>query len=142
MSAWLCENGTLSLVVDVIKSDSFRKYYDVNREYCDKSEEELIHLLSDINTTNLHYLYESFPSGVEQSIMDNLGYVELDVSNAQRHMSVCSFIYQSCDCDENSGNMLYLLLRKWREDYYKIYSDEHDTCEWDIDCPLDSIGGC
>ena len=141
MSAWLCENKLLSLVVDVVKSDTFGKYYDTEREYCDKSEKELIQILSDINTTNLHYLYESFPSDVEQNIMDNREYIKQDVSNAQRHMSVCSFIYQSCDCDENDYNKLYMLLRKWREDYYKVYCDDHDKCEWDIDNPIKTIGG-
>ena len=133
MSAWLCENKLLSLVVDVIKSGSFRKYYDTDELYSEKSEIELIEELSDINCTNLHYLYEEFPSEFEKDIIDNREYVKLDVSNAQRHMSVCSFIYQSCDCEGNGNNLLYSLLRKWRDDYYKIYCDEHDNCEWDID---------
>lgn len=134
MSAWLCENKLLSLVVDVVKSDAFGKYYDVEHEYCDKSEDELIHMLSDINARNLEYLYDSFPSEVEQDILDNLGYVKLDVGNAQRHMSVCSFIYQSCDCvDYDVDNGLFTLLMRWRDDYYKVYCCEHDDCKWDID---------
>ncbi len=139
MSAWLCENKTLSLVVDVIKSDSFRKYYDVDGKYYNKSENELVRLLSDINVKNLTYLYDSFPCEEEVEIMENREYIKQDVSNAQRHMSVCSFIYQSCDCDDNEKNDLYMLLRKWREDYYEIYGDDHKCCAWDIDNPINEV---
>lgn len=140
MSAWLCENKLLSLVVDVVKSETFKKYYDVENEYSDLDEDEIIQLLSDINTINLQYLYDSFPCEAETNVINNREYIKQDESNAQRHLSVASFIYQSCDCDENKENKLYLLLRQWCDDYYKIYVDEHDDCEWDIDNPLETIG--
>lgn len=136
MSAWLCESGTLSLVVDVIKSSSFSRYYDVCGEFSDLSEDVLMDLLSSINVTNLCYLYDSFPSVEERVILDGLEYKCLDVSNEQRYLSVCSFIYQSCDCDVNRSGKLFGLLVRWRDDYGKVYDDCTDGCVWDIDNPL------
>ena len=49
MSAWLCGNKTLSCVVDIIKSNDFKKNYDIANEYCNKEKNELIDILSDLN---------------------------------------------------------------------------------------------
>lgn len=140
MSAWLCENKLLSIVVDVIKSNEFRNNYDTNHKYCDKDELELLNQLSDINTGNLHYLYSSFPSEIEERIMNNREYVPIDVNEYQKHKSVCSFIYQSCDYidyDKLDDDDLFNLLLKWRDSHIN-YEDnvEWEKAEWDIDNPI------
>lgn len=137
MSAWLCENKLLSIVVDVVKSEDFRNNYDVNGDYSDLSEGELLDLLSEINVNNLRYLYDSFPDDYEQGILDNREYVRLSVSDFQRHKSVASFVYQSCDFSGNEDIPLFCLLVKWRDDYDGlVYSSEWDEAEWDIDNPI------
>lgn len=55
MSAWLCENKTLSLVVDIIKSNEFQAY---DKEcYGLKDTFELMCLLSNLNTKSLDCRY-------------------------------------------------------------------------------------
>ena len=137
MSAWLCENKLLSLVVDVVKSETFKKY-DIFKEYSEKSKEELMNELHGINSDNLEYLY---PDDVEFRTLNDIHYIKQDVSDAQRHKSVCSFIYQSCDVFDEGDNRLFDLLCMWRDDFDGIVDGkEWDMAEWDIDNPLDTIG--
>ena len=134
MSAWLCKNKLLSLVVDVVKSNSFRYEYDICNDYSDKSEQELMEMLHGINAHNLEYLY---PDDVEFRTLDNIEYVKQDVSDVQKHKSLASFIYQSCDVYDEGDNRLYDLLCEWRNDYQEIYEgDEWNKAHWNIDVPL------
>ena len=137
MSAWLCEDMLLSVVVDVIKSEDFRRNYDVDGVYSDLSEDVLMGLLSEINANNLRYLYDSFPNDFEQRVLECRGYVGLSVSDFQRHKCVASFVYQSCDFSGNEDIPLFGLLIKWRDDYDSLrHSSEWDDAEWDIDNPM------
>lgn len=137
MSAWLCEDKLLSIVVDVVKSEDFRNNYDVDGDYSDLSESELMDLLSKINVNNLHYLYDSFPNDYERSVLEGRRYVGLGVSDFQRHKCVASFVYQSCDFEGNMDIPLFKLLVKWRDDYDGFRcSPEWDAAEWDIDNPI------
>ena len=130
MSAWLCGNKTLSLCVDVIKSDEFEEYDIWN--YRLEENSELMDLLSELNTKSLNCRY-----GEDEShILKLRDYVNLDVSAAQRHKSVRCYLYQTCECPENQNHPLFESLEKWSMYTYSKYEIEHDKCEWDIDDPI------
>lgn len=130
MSAWLCENKTLSLVVDIIKSDEFQAYDD--ECYGLKDTFELMCLLSNLNTKSLDCRY----GYSEDHILKNIRYIPLDVSDAQRHKSVRCYLYQTCECSENEEHPLFKALEEWSDDTYDKFEPEHDKCEWDIDNPI------
>ena len=121
MSAWLCGNLTLSCCVDVIKEYRLGKYYE-------KSKEELIDILSDLNTKSLNCRY-----GVSRyHILENRKYISLDVSDAQKYMSVRCYLYQTCECEENEEHPLFKALQEYVEENLK-YENERDNCHWDLD---------
>lgn len=136
MSAWLCENKTLSLVVDTIKSDEFKENYNYkgkdslgfDADGVEDNEELLIHL-STLNSFNLDCLY-----GMDDdNHLDEVKYIKQDVSDAQRHMSVCCYIYQTSDYEDMYNSPLFKALKQWRDDNYAKYDHWQDTCKWDID---------
>ena len=136
MSAWLCGNKTLSLVVDTIKTEEFQKNYDYKGkdsfgfEATEETDElELLKHLSELNSFNLDRLY-----GMDDDNHSNdFKYIKQDVSEAQRHMSVCCYIYQTSDYEDMYNSPLFNALKKWRDDNYEKYDHWHDTCKWDID---------
>ena len=128
MSAWLVGNNTLSLCVDVIKSDDFKPYDTGN--YAAKSKEELIDILSDLNTKSLNCRYGENPS----HILKNRGYTPLDVEDGQRHKSVACYLYQTCECPEIVKHSLFDSLLKWEEDNFEKYLN--GNYQWDIDNPI------
>ena len=134
MSAWLCEKGTLSLVVDVIKCDSF-KNYDVGN-YANKSNEELLGILSDLNTKSLNCRYGKS----EDNVLQNREYVSLDVEDGQKYKSVCCYLYQTCECLDIVEHPLFSALDKWRMDN-REYEDYKGEYYWDIDNFLDNLDG-
>lgn len=129
MSAWLCENKTLSLCVDVIKSDDF-KLYDVGN-YGEKTEEELIQILTDLNTKSLNARYGES----EYNVLKNPKYINLNVDDGQKHKSVACYTYQTCEAEYCREHPLFQSLEEWEranqqhEDYWDLY-------EWDIDNPI------
>ena len=126
MSAWLCENGTLSLVVDVIKSDSFKEY-DVEN-YADKNNKELVDILSDLNTKSLNCRYGKS----EDNILQNREYINLNVEEGQKYKSVCCYLYQTCECLDIVEHPLFSALDEWRMDN-RQYEDYKGLYHWDID---------
>ena len=132
MSAWLCGNKTLSLCVDVIKSEEFKKY-DTDEVYSSMQSLELVELLSDLNTKSLNCRY-----GVNKkmNVLSNKQYIPLNVSDAQKHKSVRCYLYQTCESEECCQHPLFKLLKEWSEDVYEKYSPFHKECEWDMDTPL------
>lgn len=130
MSCWLCGNRTLSLVVDVIKSDDF-KDYDTNN-YAQKTNKELMDKLSELNTWSLDCRYGKS----EDNKLDNINYKNMTVSPAQRHKSVRCYIYQTCEGIGNEDDPLYKALDQWSQDTYPKYEAEEDECYWDIDNPI------
>lgn len=135
MSAWLCRNGTLSLVADTIKTEEFQKTYDTTGTG-KLEKEEIISRLTAYNTKNLDCLYGQDMDNV----LENPTYIKQNVSNAQRHMSVCCYLYQTMDCFTEGEEPLLDSLTRWRDDNYEKYDHWHDTCEWDIDRQLEKIG--
>ena len=132
MSAWLCGNKTLSLCVDVIKSDEFKKEFDVNGEYCERDVLELLYELSYLNTKSLDARY-----GVsEDNILKDKEYVSLNVDDGQRYKSVCCYLYQTCESEESCNDPLFQLLDYWCEDKRKVFEEVVDNYYWDIDCPI------
>ena len=95
MSAWLCENKTLSLVADVITSPEWAKEYD-EHFYNEMEKDKLVNVLNWYNRRNLDYLYEDGADGFGKS---EPVYVELDVSPVQRYKSVRCYLYQTLDYD-------------------------------------------
>lgn len=138
MSAWLCGNGTLSLVVDVIKSDGFNEYD--TEGYSNKSNEELIGILSDLNTKSLNCRYGQS----EDNILQNRKYLSIDVGEGQRHKSVTCYLYQTCECIDIVEHPLFKALDKWRMDAWENDDGSivHGDYYWDIDLYLDKIGVC
>ena len=126
MSAWLCENGTLSLVVDVIKSDSFKEY-DVEN-YADKNNKELVDILSDLNTKSLNCRYGKS----EDNILQNREYINLNVEDGQKYKSVCCYLYQTCECLDIVEHPLFSALDEWRMNN-RQYEDYKGLYHWDID---------
>lgn len=131
MSAWLCGNKTLSLVVDVIKSDSFKKYDDNMFQYIDN--EELIDILSELNTMSLNCRYGKHDS----NILHDREYVKLNVDDGQRFKSVSCWLYQSGECYNSYDDDLYQALEAWCDDNELKYNENYDEYEWDIDNPID-----
>ena len=127
MSAWLCENLTLSCCVEVIKSDGF-KDYDVEG-YAQKSNQELIEILSDLNTKSLDCRYGKSPS----HILEERHYCPLNVDDGQRHKSVCCYLYQTCECSENEEHPLFKALDEWADDNDSKFN--WDNYYWDLDNP-------
>lgn len=132
MSAWLCGNGTLSLVADVIKSAEFAEKYDPNTLWSYREPIDLVQKLSSYNSENLDYLYGTDSDNYE----NNLEYVELNVSDAQKHKSVACYLYQTTDLPYNRDILLLQSLRKWVEDHRAEFEPWWDTVEWDIDRSL------
>ena len=132
MSAWLCGNKTLSLVVDVIKSEEFRENYDLdNSSQLDK--DELMGKLSLMNTMSLNHRYGES----DEHKLEDIKYEELDVSSCQRHKSVCCYLYQTCEDPDVYDSNLYKALDWWAENHYDDFSiDESLICHWDIDNPI------
>ena len=126
MSAWLCRKGTLSLVVDVIKSDDFKEY---SQEYQSKSKDELIEVLADLNTKSLDYRYGES----EYHVLQDRTYISLDVEPGQRHKSVGCYTYQTCEDPANDEHPLFAALEKWYADNDEKYDAIWDQYEWDID---------
>ena len=131
MSAWLCRNKTLSLCVDVIKSDDFQAYDEHN--YSQKSNEELIQILTDLNTESLTYLYGE---NDEYCVLKNPEYIKLDVEDGQKHKSVACYTYQTCESPFCREHPLFQALEKWEADNLPLYETSWDLYEWDIDSPL------
>lgn len=130
MSAWLCRNGTLSLCVDVIKSDDFKEY---SQEYQSKSKDELIEILADLNTKSLDARYGES----EYHILKNPQYIGLDVEDGQKHKSVACYTYQTCESDYCCEHPLFIALEKWWADTEDEYDSIWDQYAWDIDRELE-----
>ena len=116
MSAWLCGNGTLSLCVDVIKRADFQEF-DVEN-YADKSNEELIEILSELNTKSLDCRYGKS----ETHILQHREYVSINVTDGQRFKSVGCYTYQTCECPANENHPLFKALENW----YIAHEEEFD----------------
>ena len=129
MSAWLCRNGTLSLCVDVIKRDDFKEF-DVEN-YADKSNEELIEILSELNTKSLDCRYGKSDS----HILLNKRYIPFDIEDGQRFKSVSCYLYQTCECEENWDHPLYKGLDEWYLANENKFAPSWKKYEWDIDNP-------
>lgn len=134
MSAWLCRKGTLSLVVDTIKNEDFKKYDTEN--FSDKEKNILINLLSDLNTKSLNASYGES----QDNILEDKEYIHLDVDECQRHKSVCCYLYQTCESTESSNHPLFQSLEKWSDET----ANKHDydywwECKWDIDKTLKEL---
>lgn len=129
MSAWLCRKATLSLVVDVIKSDDFKEY-DVDG-YANKSKDDLIEILADLNTKSLNCRYGKSP----YHILKNREYINLNVDEGQRHKSVACYLYQTCECEEILEHSLFKALSKWNGDGRGKYEPTWSQYHWDIDDP-------
>jgi len=130
MSAWLCHNKTLSCVVDVIKSDDFKEYDKEN--YAEKSNEELINILSDLNTKSLNCRYGEN----EYHILQDREYIKLDVDDGQRYKSLSCYTYQTCECPENNNHPLFHALESWEIDNESKYETVWSQYHWDIDNPI------
>lgn len=129
MSAWLCGNKTLSLCVDIIKSEGFTDYDE--DDYQSKSELELLNELSSLNTNSLNCRY-----GKRQSnILQDREYIPLDVEDGQRYKSVACYLYQTCECNKNYHHPLFRGLNRWRNDNEVRYEELWDKYHWDIDNP-------
>ena len=120
MSAWLCGNKTLSLCVDVIKQYKLGGYEE-------KSNKELMNILSDLNTKSLNYRYGEN----DDHILENREYVKLDVEDGQKHKSVSCYLYQTCEDPENIKHPLFEALDSYREVYFEKYVN--GDYYWDID---------
>lgn len=132
MSAWLCENKTLSLVVDIIKSSEFKDKYDLDGS-SDMDEETLMMKLSRMNSKSLNYRY----GHEKDNYLKDIKYVKQLVVPAQKHKSVCCYLYQTCEDPEVKETPLFRALDKWSEDHYEDFTEqEKDNCHWDIDHPL------
>lgn len=129
MSAWLCGNKTLSCVVDIIQSNDFKKNYDIANEYCNKEKNELIDILSDLNTKSLNCRY----GASEDNVLKDRKYVYLNVPIGQKFKSVSCYLYQTCECEDNLSNPLFHLLEKWSDDRFDLFECDWDKYEWDID---------
>lgn len=125
MSAWLCGNLTLSCCVDVIKKYMLGAYYE-------KTEEELIDILADLNTQSLNCRYGERMG----NILENREYIKLDVSDAQKYKSVRCYLYQTCECKETVEHPLFKALHHFTEEYLMEFDKEWDNCHWDIDNPI------
>lgn len=131
MSAWLCGNKTLSLVVDVIQSGEFIEGYD-DAEFHNRTEHELINILSDLNTQSLDCRYGKY----EGHILQNREYIKLDVDDGQRYKSVGCYLYQTCECSEIVESPLFKALDDWYNDNTPEFEDKWDQYHWDIDNPI------
>ena len=132
MSAWLCGNKTLSLVVDTIKSSEFEDNYDMNNS-SGLDKQTLMRKLSQMNTESLNYRYGQDPD----NYLENIRYERQFVIPAQKHKSVGCYLYQTCEDPEVKETPLFKALDKWWEDHYEDFTEqEKDNCHWDIDHPL------
>lgn len=132
MSAWLCGNKTLSLCVDVIKSDEYKEKYDLEKKYSDKDPLEILTELSNLNTKSLNCRYGFH----ESNILKDKKYIPLSVDEGQKYKSVHCYLYQTCECKENYEHPLFKGLTDWCEDNFEKYEFERDNYYWDIDNPL------
>ena len=132
MSAWLCGLGTLSLCVDVLKSKEFQEEYDIG-DFADYSEDELLKELSYLNTKSLDCRYGKSVS----HILEHKKYIRLNVSDAQRYKSVRCYLYQTCECDENSLHPLFSTLGAWSDVHEDDFEDDWGSVHWDIDNVID-----
>lgn len=129
MSAWLCGNLTLSACVEIIKSDDFQFYDDGT--YSDKSNSELMDILSDLNTKSLNCRYGKS----RNHILEERHYCPLNVDDGQRYKSVSCYLYQTCECQENEEHPLFKALENWVEDNEDNYDSVWMEYYWDLDNP-------
>ena len=122
MSCWICGNKTLSIVTDVVKEIS-DKDYDTN---------ELMTELSRLNIKNVEQYYGHNDCG-HTDVITGTEYEHLDVKDAQKHKSVCCYLYQTTNYVEDP---LLKLLEKWADDNRHIYEPYWDLHKWDIDSHL------
>lgn len=119
MSCWICGNGTLSIVTDVVKEISDKEY----------ETSALMSELSRLNIKNIEEYYGHNDCG-HTDVIDGVSYVKLDVDEAQRHKSVCCYLYQTTDYVTDP---LLELLEKWADDHRHTYEPYWDLYKWDID---------
>lgn len=132
MSAWLCGNKTLSLVVDAIKSSEFKDNYDTDGSSL-QDNDELMKRLSLMNSASLDYRYGKD----EDNYLKNIKYERMIVVPAQMHKSVCCYLYQTCEDPQVVESSLFKALDEWANDHYDDYTEmERDKCHWDIDNPI------
>lgn len=135
MSAWLCGKGTLSCVVDIIHSKDFKENYDTEKCYSSKSNEELINILSDLNTKSLNCRYGKDVNHILSD--EDRVYVPLNVPFGQKFKSLCCYTYQTCECDENYSHPLFKALDKFEDCNYEKFQDDWEDYHWDIDAHID-----
>ena len=127
MSAWLCGNKTLSLCVDVIKSDEFKEKYCTGYE--DEDAFEILKELAYLNTLSLNSRYGNRGG----HILVDKQYLPLEVDDGQKYKSVCCYLYQTCECQDNYNHPLFKALNDWSNENEKKYEKEWDKYSWDID---------
>ena len=119
MSCWICGNKTLSLVADTVQK--------ITDGYDDK--EELMKELSRLNIKTVEQYYGDTDCG-HTDVINNVKYIKLDVEDAQRHKSVCCYLYQT---DDYVKSPLIDVLKRWSEHTRNAYEPYWDLYKWDID---------
>lgn len=127
MSAWLCGNKTLSLCVDVIRRDDFKEFDECG--YACKDDDELISLLSFLNTKSLNCRYGES----DEHILKDRGYVSLSVDDGQRYKSVHCYLYQTCECNDVCEHPLFKGLEGWCDVHDDEFEKDWGKYQWDID---------
>ena len=125
MSAWECGNKTLSLVVDVIRSEEFQTKTGVP-----KTKKALMELLHSYNKWSLEERYE------ENEFMTKPRYQNIKVDEPQKWKSVGCYLYQCDYIPYDKMPQLLIDLENWYQKTAEQYDEESKDYDWDIDTPI------